>query len=191
MASRTFVRHVLGSPAPAAVFSAALASMAACGGGGSSGGSVDFIPGTATLPDCSEPSAIDLDGTAWADNGTVTIVSGNCDGAGQGDSFDSCGLTWEFTQTGNDVEIIVDDEYRIEGRFCGDELHLRGGFWLPVQDEGQCTYEEDSAEEVGILAGGNVLTYDEAGDFGEQLGGILSIASTCDAEYDVFFLRID
>ena len=38
-------------------------------------------------------------------------------------------------QDGNDVTILVDEEYRIEGRLCGNQLYLRGGWWLPVEDE--------------------------------------------------------
>jgi hypothetical protein len=75
-----------------------------------------------------------------------------------------------FTQDGNGVTIVVDTEYRIEGRLCADQLYLRGGWWLPVVDEslGYCTYEDDSADEVGIESEGNVLTVAEnamIGDF--------------------------
>ncbi len=148
---------------------------------------VYFIPGTATLPDCTETPADDLDGACLFDQGTVTILSTGCLGAEPDAVFASCALAWSVEQTGNDVTIIVDGEYRIEGRFCGDQLHLRGGWWLPVEDEGFCTYEDDSAEEVGIQAEGNVLTYvppDEQNlDF--TLEGTLRVQGPCAASYQV------
>jgi len=125
---------------------------------------VYFIPGTGTLPDCDEAPVANLNGTGWFDNGTVTIQTAGCQEAIPGDVFPACALDWVFTRDDenlNDVTIIVDNEYRIDGRLCGDQLHLRGGWWLPVEDEdvNYCTYEDDSAEEVGIMAAGNVLTY--------------------------------
>ena len=146
---------------------------------------VAFIPGTGALPDCNEEASANLDGTCWFDTGTVTITSNGCPEAMPDDTFRSCALAWSFTQTGNDVSIIVDGEYRIEGRLCGDQLHLRGGWWLPVEDDGQCTYEDDSAEEVGIQAAGNVLVYAPAADQNpETLAGVLAVRGACDAIYD-------
>jgi hypothetical protein len=153
-----------------------------------------FIPGTGTLPDCNEPAVTDLDGTLWFDQGLVTIRSAGCQEAMPDDEFMACALNWAFTQQDNDVTIIVDEEYRIEGRLCGDELHLRGGWWLPVVDEDVnfCTYEDDSAEEVGISAGGNVLTYAAAtGETPAQMTGTLAVQGSCSAEYDVTFALVN
>jgi hypothetical protein len=97
-----------------------------------------------------------------------------------------CALQWRFTQTGNDVDILVDNEYRVDGRICGDTLHLRGGWWLPTEDEGfGCTYEEDTAEEVGIQAEGNTLTLVDG-----QLVGTLVVRGGCSASYDATFSRL-
>jgi hypothetical protein len=151
-----------------------------------------FIPGTATLLDCNEPAVTDLDGSVWFDQGLVTIGSGGCQDTTPGDTFMACALNWAFTQQGNDVTIIVDKEYRIEGRLCGDELYLRGGWWLPVVDEdlNYCTYDDDSADEVGISASGNVLTYTAAtGETPEQMTGTLAVQGSCSAEYEVTFAR--
>jgi len=148
------------------------------------------IPGTGALPDCSEAPSADLNGTLWSDRGVVTIRTAGCEQAMPDDTFMACSLTWAFTQDGNDVTIVVDEEYRIEGRLCGDELHLRGGWWLPVEDEdvGFCTYEEDSADEVGILAEGNVLTYTAAdGEAPAQMTGTLAVQGSCRAGYEVTF----
>jgi len=150
---------------------------------------VYFIPGTGTLPDCNDPPAADLNGW-WYDNGTVTITSTGCEATEPGDEHRSCGLDWLFTQSGNDVTIVVDEEYRLEGRLCGDQLSLRGGWWLPVVDEdvGGCTYEDDSAEEVGIMSDGNVLTVAEEAMTGRlQMIGKLSVQGRCSADYDVTF----
>lgn len=153
-----------------------------------------FIPGTGTLPDCMEPPAVDLDGTCWFDTGTVTIRSAGCTDAEPDDTFDSCPLQWLFTQSGNDVTIIVDGEYRIEGRLCADQLHLRGGWWLLVADGNNCDYtDESSADEVGIQAEGNVLTYVPAADQiqGATLAGTLAVRGRCNADYEVTFQPID
>ena len=149
-----------------------------------------FIPGTGTLPDCNDAPATDLDGTHWYDNGTVTITSTGCEGTEAGDEHQSCSLDWIFTQNGNDVTIVVDEEYRLEGRICGDQLSLRGGWWLPVVDEdvGRCTYEDDSAEEVGIMSDGNVLTVAEDPMSGRlRMTGTLSVQGNCSADYEVVF----
>jgi hypothetical protein len=117
----------------------------------------------------------------------VTILSAGCLGAEPNDTFASCGLGWLFTQTDNDVTIIVDGEYRIDGRLCGDQLHLRGGWWLPVEDEGACTYADDSAEEVGIQAEGNVLTYVPPSEqmLGPSFEGTLIVQGPCGASYEM------
>ena len=149
-----------------------------------------FIPGTGTLPECDEAPSANLDGTTWFDQGTVTILTSGCLGAEPDATFKSCPLNWAFTQTGNVVSIVVDEEYRIEGRLCGDKLHLRGGWWLPVEDEdeGYCTYEDDSADEVGIMAEGNVLTYvPPDAETPAQLTGTLVVQGGCRAEYEVTF----
>ena len=156
-------------------------------------GGLYFIPGTGTLPDCNEAPNTDLDGTLWFDQGIVTIRTAGCEGAMPDDTFPACALNWAFTQEGNDVTIVVDEEYRIEGRLCGDELHLRGGWWLPVEDEdvGGCTYDDDSAEEVGIMAEGNVLTYAPAdGATLAQMTGTLVVQGRCGGDYDVTFERL-
>ncbi len=150
---------------------------------------VYFIPGSGTLPDCNETPVTDLDGTCWFDNGTVTIQTAGCEEAMPSDMFTVCGLDWSFTQIGNDVTIIVDREYRIDGRLCGNQLHLRGGWWLLVQDAGRCDYQdEESADEVSIQAEdnegnvGNVLTVAE-----NQMTGTLAVKGSCSADYDVVF----
>lgn len=148
-----------------------------------------FIPGTGTLPDCNEAPDINLDGACWFDSGEVTITSPGCRDAMPDETFTVCGLAWSFTQTDNDVTIIVDGEYRIEGRLCGDQLHLRGGWWLLVEDAGICDYDdEESADEVGIQDGGNTLTFIPATpDTGGQdtLTGTLAVQGSCSANYDV------
>lgn len=144
------------------------------------------IPGTAELPQCTEPPAFDLDGAAFSDVGIVTIQSAGCAESQPGQIFASCPLAWVFREVGSDLEIMVDGEYRIEARLCGDQLHLRGGWWLPVEDEGFCTYEEDSAEEVGIMAGGSTLTISEEPLSGSHTAvGVLSLEGPCRATYDV------
>lgn len=141
-----------------------------------------FIPGSATLPDCSEPPAVDLDGSEWFDQGPVTIDSAGCevDGASAGATFAACALNWDFTQRGGEVSIVVDDEYRLEGRLCGDQLHLRGGWWLPVADAGQCTYDDDSAMAAGIEAAGSALTVTA-----QRMTGTLSLRAACAATYAI------
>lgn len=144
-----------------------------------------FTPGTGTLPDCTEPPITEsLDGTLWFDQGTVTIRTQGCADAAPEDEFQSCALNWAFTQDGSEVGIVVDEEYRLEARLCADKLYLRGGWWLPVMDEEGFCYEDDSAEEVGIEAEGNVLTVspDE-----RRMTGVLVVRGRCTAEYDVTF----
>lgn len=143
-----------------------------------------FIRGSARLPDCTEAPAFNLDGTRWYDQGTVTILTAGCEGVSPGEQVSSCALTWEVQQQGNDVQILVDNEYRIVGRLCGDQLYLEGGWWLPVQEPGQlyCTYDEDSAAEVGIEQDGNVLTVTST-----EMHGTLVLQEQCRAEYDVTF----
>jgi hypothetical protein len=147
-----------------------------------------FIPGTGTLPDCNEAPVANLDGACWFDRGVVTIRSVGCRDAMPDEMFAVCGLGWSFTQTGNDVTIIVDGEYRIEGRLCGDQLSLRGGWWLLVEDAGMCDYQdEESADEVSIQER-NVLTFIPASpDTGgqEQMTGTLAVQGSCSADYDV------
>ncbi|MFW2389459.1 MAG: hypothetical protein ACN4G0_14055 [Polyangiales bacterium] len=145
-----------------------------------------FIPGTGTLPDCDEAPVTDLNGTLWFDQGTVTIRTSGCLDAMPNDEFQSCALNWAFTQNGNDVEIVVDEEYRLEGRLCGDMLYLRGGWWLPVMDEDGFCYEDDSAAEAGIQAEGNVLMVSTAD---RQMTGTLALqaAGGCSADYEVTF----
>jgi hypothetical protein len=147
-----------------------------------------FIPGTGTLPDCNEAPVANLDGACWFDRGVVTIRSVGCRDAMPDEMFAVCGLGWSFTQTGNDVTIIVDGEYRIEGTLCGDQLSLRGGWWLLVEDAGMCDYQdEESADEVSIQER-NVLTFIPASpDTGgqEQMTGTLAVQGSCSADYDV------
>lgn len=147
-----------------------------------------FIPGTGTLPDCNETPVTDLNGTLWFDQGTVTIRTGGCPDAMPDDEFQACALNWAFSQTGNDVSIVVDEEYRLEGRLCGNQLYLRGGWWLPVMDEEGFCYEDDSAEEVGIQAEGNVLTVSPAE---QAMTGILVVQGSCEAGYDVTFAPVN
>lgn len=151
-----------------------------------------FIPGTATLPACDEPPAFDVSGL-WSDSGVVTIDSTGCSDAQLGETLIACPLTWELEQSGNDVGILVDEEYIINGRLCGDTLYLEGGWWLPVQDEGECTYEDDSAEEVGIQQGGSTLVLMEVpnGPAPPRLvaSGILDVRGPCEASYDTILER--
>ena len=153
------------------------------------GACIYFFPGSGVLPNCDEPPITDLDGTPWFDSGTGTILTAGCQGALPDDVFQSCPLVWVFAQDGNDVTIVVDAEYRIDGRLCGDQLYLRGGWWLPVVDEdlGYCTYKDDSADEVGIQAEGNVLTFN--GDAEGKMTGTLMVQGRCARQYEVTFRR--
>ena len=147
-----------------------------------------FIPGTGTLPDCDESPVTDLNGSLWFDQGTVTIRTTGCADAMPDDEFEACALNWAFTQNGNDIGIIVDEEYRLEGRLCGEQLHLRGGWGLPVRDEEGFCYEDDSAEEVGIQAEGNVLTVSPAE---QEMTGTLAVQGRCAADYEVTFRPVN
>lgn len=156
-----------------------LLTVSGCGAGPA------FIPGSATLPACSDEPVTSLDGTKWFDQGTVTILTEGCSDATVGEMFSSCALDWVFSQSGSKVDIVVDDEYRIDGRMCGDQLHLRGGWWLPVEDAGSCTYDDDSADEVGIQARASTLTVTA-----DQITGTLALKGSCEADYDVVFVRV-
>jgi Ser-tRNA(Ala) deacylase AlaX len=147
---------------------------------------VTFIEGTATLPDCHDTPVTNLDGTRWYDNGTIGIADAGCPGTTVGETLTVCGLDWDFSQVGNDVEVVVDTEYRIKGRLCAEKLYLKGGWWLPVQDSdtGGCTYEDDSAEEVAIQAGGNVLTVTA-----QEMSGTLAVKGRCSGSYSATFRR--
>ena len=153
-----------------------------------------FIPGSATLPSCTEPPAFDdLDGSRWGDSGQVTIETTGCDGAQPGEVFDSCQLDWVMTQDGQDIEILVDNEYTILGRLCGATLYLEGGWWLPVEDEGECTYDDDSAEEVGIQMAGStlVVVMDDELSAGLIAAGTLQVRGSCEAAYDMTLTRFN
>lgn len=148
---------------------------------------VYFIPGTGVLPDCTEAPVMDLSADSpWFDFGIVTVRTEGCLDAMANDEFQSCALNWAFTQNGNEVSVVVDEEYRLEGRICGDKLHLRGGWWLPVMDEDGYCYEDDSAVEVGIQQEGNVLTVSPAD---KQMTGTLVLQSLgeCAGDYAVTF----
>lgn len=153
--------------------------LGACGGGDEGPYTVE---GSARLPQCSEPPAVNLDGTVWYDNGQLTIQTEGC-GYDVGEVLEVCALQWAMSQDGNDVDILVDNEYRVSGRICGDQLHLQGGWWLPVVDEnGQCTYRERDAAEVGIEKEGSTLTVADP-----QMTGTLVVREQCVAKYDVTF----
>jgi hypothetical protein len=141
-----------------------------------------LIRGTARLPACNEPAAFDLDGSTWFDDGEVTVTSAGCSLPPE-TTVSVCGLAWEFSQSGADVEILVDGEYRVLGRACGDALHLEGGFWLTVQDErGFCDYED--GVEVTIEREGATLVVS-----GDQMMGTLAVAERCTATYAVTLHR--
>jgi hypothetical protein len=150
-----------------------------------------MVEGSARLPECSQPPATDLTGT-WFDQGTVTITTTGCEdqGAAKGESFQSCPLNWVVTQDGNAVTLIVDEEYEVHGRICGDTLHLQGGWWLPVQDEnGRCNYDDDDGEEVGIESEGASLQWSMR-DGAEALNGALVVRGACAAEYAVTLSKL-
>ena len=147
---------------------------------GSCNDDVYFIPGTGEVPECNETPVANLEGTVWTDRGLVTIRGPGCD-VTPGVPFRPCGVYWAFRQDGNEVTIIVDGEYRIEGRFCGDELHLRGGWWLQLQlGLAVCQSRDDLAGEVSIQAEGNVLRVS-----GTEMTGTLAVQGGCALEYEV------
>ena len=153
---------------------------AGCVGGGDG---LWFIPGSGALPGCTESPAQDVAGH-WYDQGTVTVRTEGCD-VPAGSQHTACALDWIVETSGNDATIVVDDEYRIEGRACGDQLYLHGGWWLPVEDEIEgCTYDEDSAEEVGIEAEGNTLTIGDG-----VMTGTLVVRGRCTADYAITLTR--
>ena len=150
----------------------------------------DFIPGTGTLPDCNDDPVVNLNGTLWFNQGTVTILTAGCADEEPDAMLESCPENWALTQTGNDLDIVV-DEYRLNGRICGDKLYLEGGWWLSVTNEqGACLYGDDDGDEFGIQSEGNVLTYTPADALtgtGAQLKGILRLQGSCGASYDATF----
>ena len=152
---------------------------------------IAFIPGTGTLPDCDEAPIRDLDGTTWFNQGTVTIRTEGCLDLAPDDTRESCAENWAFTQDGNDIDIIV-DEYRVNARLCGDQLHLEGGWWLSVQDEqGACWYEDDDGDDMRIQAEGNVLTFVPAEDPAQDtMTGKLVLQGVCGVDYDATFGRV-
>ena len=151
-----------------------------------------FIPGSGTLPDCDDMPIIDLNGTCWFnDDGPVTIRTEGCLDADPNDMFTSCPENWAFTQDGNDVSIVV-DEYRVNGRLCGDQLHLEGGWWLSVKDEqGRCWYEDDDGDDMSIQKEGNVVTFTPAADPNDEtMTGLLLLEGSCEVDYAVTFRRV-
>jgi hypothetical protein len=149
-----------------------------------------FIPGTGTLPDCNEAPAANLNDTVWFNQGPVTILTAGCLDFAPDTMLESCPEDWYFKQDGNDIDIVV-DEYRVNGRLCGDQLYLEGGWWLSVRDEQSgCSYEDDDGDDFGIQAGGNVLTYIPASpETGArpQLKGVLLLEGRCGLSYDTIF----
>lgn len=141
------------------------------------------LTGQAVLPDCTEAPAADLTGL-WSMSGDVTITSLGCFDTSVNDVLVSCPLTWDLVQTGGDLEITVDNEYLLRGRVCGQTVFLDGGFWLPVQDGFDCTYDDDSAAEVGIDSG--ELTVNPTGD---EMTGTLGISAGCTATYAMTLFR--
>ena len=149
------------------------------------------ITGTATLPDCTDPPEMDLTGT-WYDNGTLTILTDGCSDAPKDEAFQVCALQWVMRQDGNDVSIVVDNEYKVEGRICADTLHLKGGWWLPLADEnGACNYADDDGTEVGIQSEGASLTaQSDPMTMIDSLNGTLVVQERCTAQYEVQFNRL-
>ena len=130
---------------------------------------------------------MDLSGL-WFERGVVTITSTGCEGdqAPLGAVFDSCPLNWEFKRDGNALTIVVDEEYRMRGRMCGDTLHLEGGWWLALENEsGQCEYDDDDGAEVGIQMGASSLVLEDVPGGGSILRGTLGVRADCTADYMV------
>ncbi len=143
------------------------------------------ISGSAVLPNCTETPERDLSGL-WFDEGTLTITSEGCEGsdAPLGSVFDSCPLSWELSQDGNSIEILIDGEYALQGRICGDTLHLQGGWWLPLRNElDQCDYDDDDGAEVGIEMGGSSLSLQNESGPDQFLAGTLVLREECTGEY--------
>lgn len=152
---------------------------------------ISFIPGTGTLPDCNDTPIVDLNGTLWFnDDGPVTIRTEGCLDTVPDDMFTSCAENWRFTQDGNDISIVV-DEYQVNGRLCGDQLHLEGGWWLSVQDEqGFCWYEDDDGDDMSFQMEGNVVTFTPAEDPNDEtMSGLLVLRGSCEVDYEVTFRR--
>lgn len=148
---------------------------------------LSFIPGTGSLPDCNDNPVIELDSTLWFNEGMVTVLTAGCQGAEPEEMLASCPENWAVTQNQNDLDIVV-DEYRLNGRVCGDKFYLEGGWWLSVQDEqGACWYEDDDGDEFGIQEEGNVLTFSPAdpqtGTL-DQWKGTLVMQGRCRVSYD-------
>jgi hypothetical protein len=152
---------------------------------GSCSPDIYFIPGTGQLPDgCDEPPVTNLDGTVWFNQGTVTIKTSGCADTNPEDMLESCVENWAFSQDENEVDIVV-DEYQVKGLLCGNQLYLEGGWWLSVADElGECWYEDEDGDEVGIQAEGNVVTVFPAE---QRMEGSLVVQGQCTAEYEVVF----
>lgn len=124
----------------------------------------------------------------WFEEGMLTVTSAGCeaDQAPPGTVFRTCPLNWEVTQDGNGVQIVVDSEYRMQGRICGETLHLQGGWWLPLEDtNGQCNYDDDDGAEVGIESGGSSLQWQTDPVGGERFTGTLSLRQRCTADYAI------
>jgi len=152
-----------------------------------------FIPGTGTLPDCNEPPVTDLNDTVWFNTGPATVLTAGCLDVEPDTEFESCPENWAFKQDGNEIDIVV-DEYRVNGRFCGDKLYLEGGWWLSVRNErGGCDYGDEDGDEFGMQAGGNVLTYTasnpESSGFAE-LTGTLLLEGNCSVNYEATFQQV-
>ncbi|MGB5545055.1 MAG: hypothetical protein WBM74_00665 [Polyangiales bacterium] len=150
-----------------------------------------FIPGTGTLPDCNEAPVVNLNGMVWFNTGPVTVLTAGCPGVEADDVRESCPENWAITQSGNDLDIIV-DEYRVKGRLCGDKLHLEGGWWLSVQNEGACWYGDDDGDDFRIEAEGNVVTFVLANPNTAGLDsfeGTLVMLGRCKVSYDVTLME--
>ena len=164
----------------AACISTLLTLCSACG----AGGPPYFIQGSARLPQCSEAPAENLS-ARWFSSGSVEILTAGCADTTVGEQLTMCGLGWTLSQDGNAVEILVDNEYQIRGRFCGSQLHLQGGWWLPVpDDDAGCTYEDDTGSEVAIQSPASHLTMREGALVGE-----LSVRAECDARVTLRLTR--
>ena len=79
------------------------------------------------MPSCNDAPTVDLNDTVWFNEGTVTVLTAGCADVEAETIFQSCPENWALTQDGNDLDIVV-DEYRVNGRLCGDKLYLEGGW---------------------------------------------------------------